>query len=161
MCRCPKAGWNCEKCRGHTTMQEKVNLSFYVERGQDEGSVVLVKNAGDVSECNAPGDVEIVIVAKEDGVFHRSGSDLHMTLRITLREALVGFKKVFKNYDGTDITVESSKPSQFDDVVVLKNKGLPKYLFPDEFGDLYVHLAVGWPKDFTDEQRERIHEILQ
>ena len=52
MCRCPDAGFFCQKCNGRPTIGETVNLTLAVERGADEGTVVVFKNAGDVSEMN-------------------------------------------------------------------------------------------------------------
>ena len=67
-----------------------------VEKGTQEGTVVLFEGAGDVSEINSPGDVEAVIVSRKDPVYRREGNDLHMDLKITLRESLLGFKKTIE-----------------------------------------------------------------
>ena len=59
-------------------------------------------------------------------------SDLHMNLLLTLEEALI----VFKNLDRSDLVVESDKPLCCSQTMVLKEKVLPVYLNPGEFGKL-------------------------
>ena len=156
MCRCPHAGFYCEKCNGRPTIKENVTLTLAVERGAEEGTVVTFQNAGDVSEMNSPGDIEVVLVSRTDPVFERRGNDLHATVEVSLKEALLGFKRELNHIDGTKIVVESKDGLGSEKVIVVKNKGLAKYLFPGEFGDLYVHARVMWPKNLTAEQTARL-----
>ena len=160
MCRCPQSGYSCPKCRGRPTILENTTLSLFVEKGADEGTVIVFKNAGDTTELNAPSDIEVEIVSKPHPLFERRGSDLHMNLRLTLKEALIGFKKTFKNLDGSDLVVESDKPLGCGQTMVLKGKGLPVYLYPGEFGDIIVHPMLKWPKQMSDEQREALANAL-
>ena len=160
MCRCPDAGFFCQKCNGRPTIGETVNLTLAVERGADEGTVVVFKNAGDVSEMNSPGDVEVVLVSRPHPVFWRDGSDLHATLSVSLREALLGFKRELVHIDGNVVSVESKEGLGNEKVIVVKNRGLSKYLFPGEFGDLYVHVKVVWPKNLDWEQKAKLIAAL-
>ena len=160
MCRCPDAGFFCQKCNGRPTIGETVNLTLAVERGADEGTVVVFKNAGDVSEMNSPGDVEVVLVSRPHPVFWRDGSDLHATLSVSLREALLGFKRELVHIDGKVVNVQSKDGLGNEKVIVVKNRGLSKYLFPGEFGDLYVHVKVVWPKNLDSEQKAKLIAAL-
>lgn len=161
MCRCPQAGFFCPKCHGRPTIRENVTLSLFVEKGSDEGNIVLFKNAGDTTEKNAPSDIEVEIVSRPDPVFRREGADLHVNIELNLKEALLGFKRNFTFIDGSDLVVESTTPLGCGKVLTIKNKGLPKYLYPDEFGDLIVHTTFKWPKSLTPEQREKLANALQ
>ncbi|KAH0786327.1 DnaJ domain containing protein [Histomonas meleagridis] len=160
MCRCPQSGYFCPKCRGHPTISENTTLSLFVEKGQEEGTVVVFKNAGDTSEANAPSDIEVEIVSRPHPLFRREGANLHMDVRVTLREALVGFSRKFTNIDGSEFTVESKDPIGCDETIVLKGKGMPMYLYPGEYGDIIVHPTIKWPKEMSNEQRERVASIL-
>jgi len=160
MCRCPTAGFFCDKCRGRPTIRENVTLQLVVERGSDEGSVVLFKNAGDVSEENAPGDIEFIVTSKKHPLFRREGSDLHMDVEVTLKEALLGFIREFKHFDGTTLIVESKQLLGCGKTLRVKNKGLPKYLFPGEYGDVVVHTRLLWPKSLSDQNKKRLVEAL-
>ena len=83
-----------------------------------------------------------------------------MNISVTLREALVGFSRKFKNIDGSDFTVELKQPIGCGETIVLKGKGMPMYLYPGEYGDIIVHPLIKWPKEMSKEQREKIALIL-
>jgi DnaJ-class molecular chaperone len=161
MCRCPQSGYFCPKCRGKPTVRENVSLSLVVEKGNDEGSVVVFKNAGDTSEANAPGDLEVELISRPHPVFTRVGSDLHMNVSITLKEALVGFRRTVKNIDDTDLVVETTDPIGSDRTLRIRGKGLPVYLYPGDYGDIVVHATIRWPKAMTDQQRGNLADVLQ
>ena len=141
-------------------MVENTTLSLFIEKGSDDGNVVLFKNAGDTTELNGPGDIEVQIVSKPHPLFTRKGADLHMNIALTLKEALIGFKKTFKNLDGSDFVVESKEPLGCDKTLKLKGKGLPVYLYPGEFGDIVVHTSLRWPKELSEAKKEKIAAIL-
>ena len=160
MCRCPEAGFGCEKCRGRPTMKENVTLTLVVEKGSDEGSVVLFKNAGDVSEMNEAGDIEVVLVSRQHPLFERHGSDLHVNVSISLREALLGFRRELQHLDGSTLVIETSEGVGTGKPVVVKNRGLAKYLFPGEYGDVVVHTKIMWPKNLDPEKKAKLIEAL-
>ena len=153
MCRCPEAGFSCEKCRGRPTVQENITLNLVVEKGTQEGTVVLFEGAGDVSEINSPGDVEAVIISRKDPIYKRDGNNLHMDLKITLRESLLGFKKEIQHFDGTKLIIESKNITRPSNIIIIPNKGLAKYLYPGEFGDLIVHPKIAWPKSIESSKK--------
>jgi DnaJ-class molecular chaperone len=146
MYRCPEVGFFCEKCKGSPTVQENASLKLGVEKGSDEGTVVLFKNAGDVSELNASGDVEVVLVSRKHPIFRRQGSDLHMNVTIILREALLGFTREVEHIDGSKLVIESKVMIGCQQTIVIRDRGLARYLFPGEFGNVVVHPTLLWPK---------------
>jgi DnaJ-class molecular chaperone len=160
MCRCPEAGFACERCRGRPTLQENATLRLAVERGADEGTVVVFEGAGDASEVSAPGDIEVVLVSRRDPVFTRVGADLHIALPITLREALLGFARDVDHIDGSRVVVRATEPVGGGRVIVVKGRGLAKYLCPGEFGDLVVHPTLLWPKALDPEKKARLVRAL-
>jgi DnaJ-class molecular chaperone len=161
ICRCPHQGFFCPKCRAHATIRENATLSFFVEKGCDEGTIILFKNAGDTSEANAPSDIEIMLVSKPHRLFKRQGSDLHVDVPITLKEALLGFNRTLKNVDGSDVVIESTEPVGSDRTLRVRGKGLPLYLYPGEYGDIVVHAIVKGPKELTAYQREQLVKALK
>jgi DnaJ-class molecular chaperone len=160
MCRCPTAGYFCPKCRGRPTVRENVTLSFFVEKGADDGSIVLFENAGDASEINAAGDIEIEIVSRPHPTFTRIGSDLHTNVEVTLKEALLGFERTIEWLDGSPLVVRTDGTIVGRNITV-KGKGLPLYLYPGDFGDVVVHPIIKWPKGMSEEDRVSIAESLR
>ena len=161
MCRCPTAGFFCEKCRGRPTIRENATLKLYVERGTKEGTVVVFKNQGDTSEDNAPGNVEIVITSKKHPLFTRKGYDLHMHINVTLKEALLGFKREFDHIDGQKLVVESKTLLRCGKTLRIPKRGLPTHNDTFENGDVVVHTRILWPKNLTDAQKEELASALE
>lgn len=157
LCRCPHPGFFCAHCRGRPTQRETVQLSLFVERGCADGTVVVFPNAGDTSEVSAAGSVEVEIVTKPHPVFRRDGSDLHAEVRVSLKEALLGFTRVITGLDGKEIRVEASGPV---DVVRIPGRGLPIYL-GDGYGDVIVHVCVEWPDDLSLETRKKLADAIR
>lgn len=160
MCRCPQAGYSCEKCRGRPTILENVTLNLVVEKGASEGTVQLFENAGDVSETNSPGDIEVVLISRRDPIYRRDGDNLHMELNLTLREALLGFKKTVKHFDGSDLVIESNNITKCDKNLIIPQRGLAKYLYPGEYGDVIVHPHILWPKSMDPEKKAKLVKEL-
>jgi len=160
MCRCPQAGFYCPKCKGKPTIRENLTLSIVIEKGFDEGTVALFKNAGDVSEVNGPGNIEVTLVSKPHPLFKRKGSDLHITIPVTLKEALTGFSRTVQHIDGSSLNIQSNSPLGFGQTLIIPGQGLPKYLFPDERGDVVVHTQIKYPKGLSEEQQNELAETI-
>lgn len=161
MCHCPTSGFFCEKCRGRPTIRENATLRLFVERGTKEGTVVTFKNQGDTSEENAPGNVEVIITSKKHPLFRRQGYDLHMNINVTLKEALLGFKKEFTHIDGSKLVVESKKLVSCGKPIRIPKRGLPMHNDTFENGDVVVHLRILWPKNLTDKEKEELAAALE
>ena len=157
MCRCPHAGYYCQKCRGHATQIENMIVKTYLEKGFEEGHVTTLAYLGDVTEANGPGDIEIKYISKDHPIYTRVGDDLHTTIDITLREALLGFKKTIKGIDGNDLVIETDKP--FTHELIIKERGLPKYMYPGMYGDVIVQPRIRYPKSITQEQIESLSKL--
>ncbi|EAX98475.1 DnaJ domain containing protein [Trichomonas vaginalis G3] len=159
MCRCPSAGFYCNKCKGNSVLREHKIIKSYLERGFEEGQIVSLKGVADVSEENGAGDIDVECVSKPHPIYTRHGHDLHMTVNITLREALLGFTRTVKGIDGQPLEITSNKP--FSDPIVIKSRGLPKYMYPGVFGDVIVDRYIRWPKHLDLDQIKQIKQILK
>ena len=71
-----------EKCK-----DEARELTATIERGVADGHRVVFERASEQRPGEIPGNVEVVLAAAPHLVFRREGSDLEMTLRISLKEA--------------------------------------------------------------------------
>jgi DnaJ-class molecular chaperone len=97
MCRCPFAGFHCPKCRNRATIRENATLSLIIEKGSDDGTVHVFKNAGDAGEANSPSSIEVEGITRPHPYFARRGSELHVNIYITPKEALIGFRRTIKH----------------------------------------------------------------
>lgn len=79
---------------------EPKELKVTVEKGSPDGHEVRFKGASEQSPGQVPGDVIVSLRMKSHPIFTRKGNDLHMTMEISLKEALTGFTRTVKQLDG-------------------------------------------------------------
>jgi DnaJ homolog subfamily B member 11 len=121
-------------------------------------------------------------------VFRREGNDLHMTMHITLREALLGFSKSFRHLDNREVCrpfftavvlhaitmgqsvvsalvmgqvwVESEGITRPFEVRKLVDEGMPVHNVPSDRGTLHIKFEVDFPSSLTAEQKELVKKLF-
>lgn len=61
--------------------------------------------------------------------FTRNGNDLHCKVDITLKEALLGFKKKVKHLDNHFVRIDREGITKPGEVQVIKGEGMPHHEF--------------------------------
>lgn len=151
----------CPDCRGNKVVKGESTLELEVERGMKDGHQVVFEMEADQSPDLIPGDVILVIKTKNNNLFKRRGDDdLDTTVKMTMREALLGFSKTITHMDGHTVDVSRSGVTQYDTVVRIPGEGMPKHNTPSFKGDLYVTYQFDLPSRLTAEMREVLDEIL-
>lgn len=88
-------------------------------------------------------------------VYERQGNDLKTTVKITLKQALLGFEKELIQLDGRKVKLDRrgkiTNPGFIDKV---RGEGMPIYESASERGDLIVTYQVVMPEKLTQDQRE-------
>lgn len=102
----------------------------------------------------SPGHLIFVIDEVPHILFKRQGNDLHSILKISLKEALLGFEKEFIHLDGHQVKVSRSVVSQPGDVIKVEGEGMP-YHQSSGNGDLLITLEIVFPDKLTEEQKKR------
>ena len=85
-----------------------------------------------------------------------------MKQRVSLIEALSGFKFNVERLDGTKVTIKT-EPGE-----IIKNRqmkkvsllGLPHFERNYSYGDLYIEFLVDYPQKISEENMEKLKEIL-
>ena len=148
----------CEDCPNVKLVREDVDLNVEVDPGAPEGHEILFFEEGDAMIDGDPGDLLFVLHTAEDkkNKIKRVGktSDLHMTYEITLVEALNGFSKVFKHYDGHEVVISRTGVTRPFDKMVIRGEGLPKHNQFKKFGDLLITFQVQFPASLDESQRD-------
>jgi len=144
-----------EKCKVEDTALETV-----IERGIPDGAEIKFPRKSEQSPGQVPGDVVMKLKTKKHATFERKENDLHMTLTITLKEALLGFSKTLKHLDEHDVEIESDKITRPHSVQKIKGEGMPLHNYPSDFGDLHVKFVVDMPRSLTAEQAEAIKTLF-
>ena len=129
--------------------QEISELDAVIERGASEGSRITFARASEQSPGTVPGDVHLVLKTKPHTVFRRDGDDLEMTLRITLRQALLGFERVIRHLDGHPVRLKGAGVVSPGQVILVPNEGMPRHGVPSEFGSLRVTVSIVFPSNLS------------
>lgn len=82
----------CDECKGKKINTERKILEVNIDKGMREGQKITFRGEGDQEPGVEPGDIVLIIKAKDHPKFERRGNDLLMKQTITLTEALCGFK---------------------------------------------------------------------
>jgi DnaJ-class molecular chaperone len=98
--------------------------------------------------------LNVQLIEKKNTLFRREGSDLWLTLNVTLKESLLGFKKEITFLDGSTVPVIKNDIVDYNTVSVV-----PGYGFT-ESGFLKIQFNIEFPKVLNDKQKELIEKIF-
>ncbi len=152
---------NCKACPKGMTEEEEIELVLDINAGMKDGEVIKFDNVADEAVGHIAGDLKFVVKQIPHDFFVRKDDDLHMSMSITLTEALLGFSKPITHLDGRQVIIEKKTISSCQEVYVVKGEGMPKRSRGQkQFGDLHVTLHIDFPKKLTDRQRNLIKEAI-
>lgn len=153
----------CTECHGKGLTKETHSSKVYITKGSKHGSVTVLSQEGNqVIKNQAPGDVHVFCTIKEHFQFKRKKNDLIYETRISLLEALTGYKICITHLDSTRCVLSS----QLDEIIntgsirCVKGKGMPLRKNPTQYGDLYIRFKVDFPKFMTHVQKTKLIEIF-
>lgn len=140
----------CHVCSGDKILDDLETYRFTIEKGSTEGQkVTLYNSAGDYVDKNSS-DLVFTLRMKPHPFFARlNAHDLQATVTISLKEALLGFKKKIRHLDGHFISIENAGVTQPNDRKEYKGEGLPKKDYPVERGSLFVKYVVELPSELS------------
>jgi DnaJ-class molecular chaperone len=140
-----------------THEQEMVYVS--VPQGIDDGEIIVLRDKGNIINDNQKGDVKVFIKVSNDTNFKRSGLDLILEKKITLKEALCGFSFEIKYLNGKSYTLNNNKgniiPPEYKKMY--PGMGLTR---ENHKGNMVIHFHVEFPETLTSEQIDKLTEIL-
>jgi len=138
----------CKTCKGKKVCKDRKVLEVHIEKGMKSGHKIKFSGEADEIPGTIPGDVVIVVQAKEHERFKRKGADLVETIDLTLTEALCGFTKVITHLDGRtlQVNVPAGQVTPHQNVKMIKNEGMPFHGSPFTKGRLFLVFNVKFPK---------------
>lgn len=126
-----------------------------------DGFDVVFNREGEQSPNIVPGDLIVKLRTRKHATYIRKGDDLHVAITLSLREALLGFKRSLTQLDGRNIVVERSEVTSHGYVMKIKDEGMPKHDFASEKGNLVVTFSVKMPPPLSDKQKDAIRSIFE
>ena len=158
--------YKCGTCDGKKVVRKKKTLEVKIRPGTKRGTQLYLRGQADQHPDMEPGDIILTIAQKKHHTFSCAGNDLVYKHKLTLAEALTGYKVPLKNVDGKTLILENDegKVVQPGMLQVLEGAGMPRGSASDvnkiPRGDLYVMYDIEMPKSLKSEDVEKLREIF-
>ncbi|XP_045825241.1 chaperone protein dnaJ GFA2, mitochondrial-like [Trifolium pratense] len=148
----------CKSCRGVKLSKGTKSIKLDIKAGIDNNETLKVFRSGGADpDGDRPGDLYVTIKVREDPVFRREGSHIHVDTVLSITQAILGGTIQVPTLTG-DVVLKVRPGTQQGQMVVLKNKGI-KGKNSYTLGNQYVHFNVSIPVNLTKRQRELIQEF--
>ncbi|MSU58649.1 MAG: molecular chaperone DnaJ [Pedosphaera sp.] len=148
----------CKPCHGSGRRDKKSTIKLRIPAGVDTGA--RLRSTGNGSSGlrgGPPGDLYVVLHAKEHEIFQREGDDLLCEIPVSLVQATLGAEIEVPTLNG-NATIKVPAGTQPGALFRLKGKGV-KNLQGYGHGDLHVRIAVEVPTHLTAEQKQKLMEF--
>uniref|UniRef100_A0A6C0CJP2 J domain-containing protein n=1 Tax=viral metagenome TaxID=1070528 RepID=A0A6C0CJP2_9ZZZZ len=137
------------------------NETIYVpiSKGIDNNEIIILRERGNVMDSNLKGDVKIIVGIQNTSIFKRDGLNLILEKEITLKESLCGFEFIINHISGKNLRFTQEKGKLIKDGIVklIPNFGMDR---ENHKGNLGIKFNVIYPESLSDEQTEKLREIL-
>eukprot|EP00792_Barthelona_sp_PAP020_P006434 TRINITY_DN2989_c0_g1_i1.p1 TRINITY_DN2989_c0_g1~~TRINITY_DN2989_c0_g1_i1.p1 ORF type:complete len:389 (+),score=101.93 TRINITY_DN2989_c0_g1_i1:30-1169(+) len=151
----------CPVCQGKKVHSHYDRLVVVLERGMKNGDEIVFDEMTDYSPKMAAGKLKLSVVELVHDKFVRNDNDLRTTMHVSLKEALVGFRKTIVHLDGHHVIVSRKSVTKPLQVIRVKNEGMPLKNMPSNHGDLLVEVIVDFPDQVSEEQKEKIELLFK
>lgn len=150
----------CPLCKGGKTRKENIGYQLEIERGIEDGEVILLKGESNDEPGCERGDLEIVIHELKDDKFTRYDSNLLYKKTLSLTESLAGYNFTIKTLDGRTLQVISNAPVNNGDVICVEGEGMPDSSLSLEKGDLFIEFIVDMPDKVHEEVKNALWKFM-
>ena len=139
-------------------MRERLKVT--VPAGVDTGTRLRLKSRGEAGKSGGQaGDLYVVIDVADDPRFERDGSDLKTTLRVGLKDAMLGGRADVALPDG-QATMTIPAGTQGGQVFRIRGRGM-KQLSGDKIGDVLVTVQLRVPKALSADAKALVEKLAQ
>lgn len=141
-------------------INETEHIYVSVPQGIDNNEIILVQNCGNTVSPELKGDIKFVVKVNQSSMFERHGMDLLHKRTISLKESLTGFSFEITHVSGKLLCLNNLKNRtiiQPNYRKIIPNLGMMR---DGNVGNLIIEFNVAFPETLTDEQTERLAEIL-
>ena len=136
-------------------------LSLFIEKGIPDGHEYEYKEAADEYVNQQSGKIIFKVETTPHPTFTRDGNTLKTTVKISLKQALLGFEKSILHLDGHKVNIKRlnriTKPGEEEKI---KGEGMPLYDYPSEYGELIIKYEVVLPTSLTEEQKTGFKQVF-
>jgi len=144
-----------EKCKN-----TDATIDVNIEKGMRDGESITFPRMAEERPGMLPGSVILKLKTNKHPLFVRRNNDLHMDMKVSLRESLLGWSQTIRHLDGHSIELSTNDVTRHLQVVKAKSEGMPLRDDPASFGDLLIKVQVEFPSKLDDRQKEAFGKIF-
>lgn len=138
---------------------EKETMYVTVQRGIDENEIIVLRDNGNVLSDSNKGDIKINIKIVNNTSLIREGLNLIYNKTLTFKESLCGFtfdlpyleNKMFKINNNNGVVIQNGYRKVIPELGMIRD---------EHKGNLIIQFNVVYPEKLTNEQIEKLMEIL-
>lgn len=138
---------------------EKETIYVTIPRGIDENEIIILRDIGNVLSETNKGDIKISIKILNETSLIREGLNLIYNKTITFKESLCGFtfdlsylgNKFFKINNNNGVIIQNGYRKEIPGLGMIRD---------EHTGNLLIHFNVIYPEKLTEEQIEKLNQIL-
>lgn len=144
----------------HKCKNENTAIEATIEKGMDNGHTIKYPMMAEQRPGIVPGDVIFAVKTKPHSTFERKGKNLWMTIHLTVKEALLGFKRSIKHLDGHTVKIQREGVTRPEFVMKVDDEGMPVHNTPAEYGALFCKFVVDYPRTLTKAQQKLVSQVF-
>ncbi|WP_067140910.1 molecular chaperone DnaJ [Oceanivirga salmonicida] len=146
----------CSSCNGYGTKDEKIERTFKIPSGIEDGTRMIVRNLGSYPRGGGEyGDLYLRVNIEKHKIFRREGLDIHCEIPIKFTDAILGREiEIPTLYGKEKITLKES--TQTGTTEVLKSKGLN---FRGRQGNQINKYNIEIPTNLNSEQKKILEKL--
>mmetsp|Transcript_19160 Transcript_19160/g.43397 ORF Transcript_19160/g.43397 Transcript_19160/m.43397 type:complete len:459 (-) Transcript_19160:85-1461(-) len=141
---------------------DRQKLTMQIERGSMFGDRISFPSMGSQLPKQIPGDALVTLRVKKHPLFKRLGDDLMVDVRISLYEALLGFKRELVHLDGHVVNFSMPRGDVLKPGAALEieGEGMPHKEDPTSAGKLVIRFHIDFPKEVSAEAGDALEAAL-
>ena len=146
---------------GKTQQTETDHLEIKIEPGWKDGTKMTYENMGDVMPNIIPGDIVFIIKELPHNIYKRVSNDLEVECSITLDEALQGFTRTLKTFNGETEIIKINSLKKSNQIYTLTGLGMPirKNKRVVGYGDIIIKFYIEFNK-ISNKNKKLIANVL-
>jgi DnaJ-class molecular chaperone len=143
----------------NTKVFECETLYVEIPKGIDDGEIIILREKGNIINQTTKGDVKINVEIKNESDFKRSGLDLILEKKITLKESLCGCSFEIKHINGKTYTLNNNSGNIIvpDYRKIIPGLGIER---GSHTGNLILVFKVEYPQTLSENQLKVLKDTL-
>ena len=136
-------------------------LEVKIPAGVRDGTVLRLAGMGDDTYQNVPrGDIHLTVGIQPHRIYQRQGDDLLRQMSIDCFDAIIGKTITFDTLDNKTLEIVIKPGTQHGQILAVQGYGMPYMGDQRMKGRLLIEIKVTIPTDLTEDQKNRIKQIV-